>query len=200
MNGPRGRVGSFALRGAFGANPRTARPHRERTSVAVGSKMTEIAMSFDRTTLCRSARKEYRKKGPRSDPVSVFPELLRIRFASLRGVSEVPETRCGVRVSASFAHLSVARSRPPRTDGRRFARRRTGPFAIRAVGDSPIPDSCVPLPPLQPANRSKQPHSPLVETHPDLASRPTWASSLDEPRSAALDEVAGGRSDVREVG
>ena len=57
--------------------------------MAVSSKMAETAISFDRSPV-QIGEKGVPWKGPSQRSVSVFPELLRIRLASLRGSRRYP--------------------------------------------------------------------------------------------------------------
>ena len=71
------------------------------------------------------------KRAPRNDPFPSSPSCC--GFVSFHCVGLGGTRTWRVRVSLP-PRTFLARSRPPGTDGRRLARRRTGPLAVRTVG------------------------------------------------------------------
>ena len=92
--------------------------------------------------------KEYRERTPAA--ASVLPELLRIRRLTVWGSGGIRPGWCAHPLPRAPIHKE--RSTPSETDGRRKGPdAASGPFAIRAVRDPPITDSCVSIP--RPAQR-----------------------------------------------
>ena len=103
------------------------------------------------------------------------------------GVSGVPETRwvCATPlVRAPFCSESRGR---PRGLTAGDSPRRTGPFAVRAVGDSPIPYSCAPLSRAARATLEAA-GLPIGRDLPSSSVQTDVGASLDEQRLPALDE------------